>query len=323
MFKRLLTVSMVLVISSLSKAGDPSSVALNTIQVRDPFVVPVAGEGRYYLFGTTDKDCWGPAGTGFDVYRSADLVNWEGPLAAFRPPEGFWGTRNFWAPEAHRLGDSWFLFASFKNDRARRGTAILRADRPEGPYRPHSDGAVTPHDWECLDGTLFIESDGRPWMVFCHEWVQVGDGEMCAIPLTRDLHAADGEPVLLFRASEAPWTRNAKPDRKSLVTDGPFLHRTASGRLLMLWSTIGPGGYTMGLATSDDGTLRGPWRQQPEPLFSRDGGHGMIFRTFDGRLMLTLHQPNKTPNERAQFFELEETSDGLLRLKASAEKPKS
>lgn len=37
----------------------------------------------------------------------------------------------------------------------------------------------------------------------------------------------------------------------------------------------------------------------------------MIFRALDGRLLLTLHTPNRTPEERAVFIELEEVSGGL------------
>jgi hypothetical protein len=37
----------------------------------------------------------------------------------------------------------------------------------------------------------------------------------------------------------------------------------------------------------------------------------MVFRALDGRLLLTLHQPNDTPNERARFFSLAETTEGL------------
>jgi hypothetical protein len=51
-----------------------------------------------------------------------------------------------------------------------------------------------------------------------------------------------------------------------------------------------------------------------QALFRSDGGHGMIFRTFDGKLMLTIHTPNKTPHERPIFLELEER-DGMLSLR--------
>lgn len=56
------------------------------IQIRDPFVLPLAQERRYVLFGTTDTNAWGGvATTGFDCYLSVgeSLDEWEGPIAAF------------------------------------------------------------------------------------------------------------------------------------------------------------------------------------------------------------------------------------------------
>jgi len=300
---------------------------LGDIQIRDPFVLPVAGEGVYYLFGTTDRNAWTGPGTGFDCYRSRDLGEWERPIPAFRPPAGFWGTTQFWAPEVHLYQGSWYMLASFKAPRLRRGTQVLRAGRPAGPFLPWSAGAVTPPEWECLDGTLHVEPDGRPWMVFCHEWLQAGDGSMCALPLSRDLRSANGDPKVLFRASSAAWSlplagldpadfQTAEPfdpDLERYVTDGPFLHRTATGELLLLWSSFGRRGYAMGLARSGSGGISGPWEQETEPLWGSDGGHGMLFRDFSGQLYLTLHQPNKSPLERAVFCPVKEEG-GRLRL---------
>ena len=82
----------------------------------------------------------------------------------------------------------------------------------------------------------------------------------------------------------------------------------------MLWSSCGNTGYAMGVARSETGDVTGPWQQAAEPLWAKDGGHGMIFRAFDGRLFLTLHTPNKTPHERAIILEIEET-DECIRLK--------
>jgi len=168
------------------------------IHLRDPFVLPLAEEGRYYLYGTTDPDCWQGKGVGFDAYRSADLEHWEGPFPVFRPPTGFWADRNYWAPEVHRYGGRFFMFASFKAEGVCRGTQALVADSPLGPFLPHSAGPLTPRDWECLDGTLFVDEAGDPWLVFCHEWVQVHDGEMCAMRLSADLSRAIGEPFCSF-----------------------------------------------------------------------------------------------------------------------------
>ena len=282
------------------------------IHTRDPFVLPVATEKQYYLYGTTGADAWTASATGFDYYTSPDLHTWDGPFPAFRPPADFWADRNFWAPEVHAYRGRWYLLASFKAEGARRGTQILGADSPRGPFVPVSAGPVTPREWECLDGTLFVSVEGQPWMVFCHEWVQVGDGEICALPLSADLTAAVAPPRLLFRASEAPWTHeiNSK-GRKGYVTDGPWLHRLASGTLLMLWSSFGAGGYTVGIARSASGDILGPWQQEPAPLYAGDGGHCMAFRTFDGQLWLAFHRPNPSPNERPQFVRLRESESSL------------
>ena len=79
----------------------------------------------------------------------------------------------------------------------------------------------------------------------------------------------------------------------------------------MLWSSFGRQGYGIGIARSQSGRLLGPWIHHLTPLWAKDGGHGMIFRTFEGRLFLTLHAPNQTPHERAAFYELEERNDTL------------
>jgi hypothetical protein len=286
------------------------------IHIRDPYILPQPAAGRYLMFGTMGRATWGGPGLGFDCYESRDLVAWSDPIPAFRPPEDFWSNTQFWAPECHVWQGRYYLFATFARDKVQRGTQILAADRPEGPYAPHSDGPVTPRDWECLDGTLFVDETGAPWMVFCHEWVQVGDGEMCAIPLSGDLRRAVGAPTLLFHASDAAWSRPfASHGRaENYVTDGPFLYRTADEQLLMLWSTMGEAGYAMGYAVSESGTILGPWRQSPAPLFGKDGGHGMLFRDFDGRLLMTLHTPNETPHERPTWVEVAEQAGGLVVL---------
>ena len=50
-----------------------------------------------------------------------------------------------------------------------RGCTVMKSDTPEGPFKEISSGHVTPLDWDSIDGTLYIDKDGQPWMVFVHE----------------------------------------------------------------------------------------------------------------------------------------------------------
>ncbi len=286
--------------------------SLRDIQIRDPFIL--RAKGSYYLFGSTDKDIWKSPGAGFDVYRSRDsLTEFEGPFPAFRPPAGFWATYNFWAPEVYAYGKGYYMFATFLPDDGHRGTTVLFAEDPAGPYRPWSSEPVTPADWDCLDGTLYVDGSGSPWMVFCHEWQQVGDGQICALPLRTDLKEPAGPARLLFRASEAPWAKPlAGRAPGSYVTDGPFLYKARNGTLLMLWSSFGADdNYCVGAAASSGGRIDGPWIQNESPLYAADGGHGMLFKAGDGKLYLAIHTPNQTPDERAVFVEVRERGGGL------------
>jgi hypothetical protein len=310
---------------------------LDEIRMRDPFVLEVPG-GGFVLFGTTDTTLWGGPATGFDCYTSADLETWDGPYAAFRPPAGFWADTQFWAPEVHHRQGRFFMlatFASMNPAAGPRGVQVLVADEPTGPFVPWSDGPLTPRDVPCLDGTLFVDDDGTPWLVYSRgaEGVPGGapgiaDGEMYARVLTDDLRSTVGEPLLLFRASAAAWSKplwfpeGVEPPEElnlakdPLFTDGPFLVRSTGGSLLMLWSSFGEEGYALGVARSTNGLVSGPWVQTDEPLWARNGGHGMIFTDPLGVDRLVFHWPNETPDERVKVVGVAVSDDGIRLLDA-------
>jgi hypothetical protein len=279
------------------------------LHIRDPYIVEYAD--RYLLFGTTDASPWHGPGTGFERYESVDLEQWSGPFPAFRPSPGFWGRTQYWAPEVHEYADSWWMFATFADDHGRRGTQVLRADAPDAVFTPWSDGPVTPSEWMCLDGTFYEDGDGSPWLVFCHEWLQAGEGSIYAQRLTSDLRTAQGEPVFLFAASDAPWTRpfqnlDTGHGDQAYITDGPFLMHDDAG-LAMLWSSGGDGGYSVGVARSATGLVSGPWVHQERPLVDSGGGHAMLLSTR-GNKYVVFHQPNEVTRERLTISRV--TNDG-------------
>ena len=275
---------------------------LKDINIRDPFVLVY--EKTYYMYGTRGETAFTREAFGFDVYISRDLVEWEGPIEVFSRPEGFFSRRSYWAPEVYHRGGRFFMFATFADTKKGLGTMALTADDPRGPFMPWSDGYLTPKDMRCLDGTLYTDKDGKNHIVFCHEWRQVHDGEICVLELSDDLKTTVGKPRILFNASKAkPY---AKPFFfRNYITDGPFLIRTDEGRLHMLWSTLGKTGYVQAMAHSDNDEIDGNWTPDGELMYDKDGGHGMIFRDLNGQYQLVLHSPNTFGKEHPLFIPLE------------------
>ena len=271
------------------------------INIRDPFVM--VHDGTYYMYGTRGKNAFYGEQFGFDVYTSKDLEQWEGPFEVFHRPENFFSKKNYWAPEVYHVNGRFYMFATFASQKKGLGTVILAAGSPKGQYTMWSDGYVTPHDWRALDGTLYYSQDNKPYMVFCHEWKQVHDGTICAMPLSYDLREPIGEPVVLFSASEAkPFVR--KQFFFNFVTDGPFLIRTDDGKLHMLWSTMGEKGYAEAMSHSDNDEIDGHWAVDENLLYDHDGGHGMIFKDLEGNYQLVLHYPNTFEKEHPVFMPL-------------------
>lgn len=298
---------------------------LEDVRMRDICILVDEKTKTYYAISSTQA----PPKEGFrrasvQAYTSKDLITWEGPTTIFQAPTDIWGDVNVlsvWAPEMHFYKGKYYLFLTFDTDtklgeqwrdwlpRVKRGSQVLVGDSPLGPFKPFQNNSTLPVDMMTLDGTLWVE-DGAPYMIFAHEWVQIKDGTMEYVRLKDDLSETAGEPKRMFNASDAVWSK--KNDQYGChVTDGPWIFKSKSGKLLMPWSTGGPTGYTVGVAVSDSGKLAGPWKQRTEPMFTADGGHSMIFNRLDGQLMMVLHQPNKGGLERAKLFEIEDTGETL------------
>ncbi len=290
---------------------------IRDVHISDPFIFPDPVTKKYYTYVQfidrkrfPEIEVTEPC---FFVLESEDLINWSKPEICFRKGD-FWADLDYWAPELHMWNGKYYLISSFRAKGMYRRCQCLVGDSPKGPFRPVRPEPVTPDGWHCLDGTLYVDRKGNPWMVFCHEWLQVNDGQICAIPLSEDLGSAIGEPVILFRASDGPWaSKKLTPGMGGgWVTDGPFLYRLKNGELIMLWSSFAEtGGYTTGFAKSASGDILGPWIQDERVLYAMDGAHSMLFHTFGGQLMMSLHCPNIHPQKRILLFEMEESKGGI------------
>lgn len=274
------------------------------VPVRDPFVM-LDGD-TYYMYGTRPETVWGHA-TGFDVYKSSDLENWEGPFEVFHKTNGFWADMQYWAPEVKKYRGKYYLIATFGSEAKKpvKGIQVLAADQPTGPFYPLTKKPITPDGWDCLDGTLYFEDD-QVWMVCSHSVPQEPRGEMCLFELAPDLIKVVGHHQTLFFAEDVSWSQDlpfAKQEfgiNHGYFSDGPYLFKQ-DGKLCMLWSTWYNNDYAMAVSYSASGKIQGPWKHPTKPIIEH-GGHGMVFRDKNGVLNVTYHSPNDTPNERAVFI---------------------
>lgn len=282
-------------------------------RIRDPYVL-VDG-GSYYLYES--KPWFG--GRGVDVRRGTDLAAWTAkePVMVLSPEIEVTAV---WAPEVHKFGGKYYLFATITEKKGTRpmkamgavdekglvprGTWIFAAEKPTGPFLSVKKGPVPPAEMQTLDGTLYVE-DGRPYMVYCHEWLQTGNGTIEYAPLAPDFASFMEPPKKLLDAL-------GSVSGGGNVTDGPFFYRSVkSGRLYMTWSNFVKGhGYCVLVRSSASGKIAGPWTKD-EILFGKDGGHSMIFKGLDGKLRLTFHQPNGAPKERMKIVLLEDDGENL------------
>ena len=325
--------------------GAADGLKLEDIHVHDPWMLADRPSHTYYLYTASRPSLSPDHHSGVIAYESRNLETWSGPHLVFEVSDSSWAdpTAGVWAPEVHEYKGRYYLFATLNNYRKLlpldgggsqdnskgthiqvtyngvgqhlRGTQIFVSDSPLGPFKVVVDKPIPPFDYMTLDGTFYLE-DGIPYMVYAHEWVQLVDGAIEAVQMKPDLSASAGKPFYLFEASNAPWLQDRHDTRntpQNYVTDGPEMYRTRKGKLLMLWSSYRDGLYVETLAHSVSGRLKGPWRQYGV-LVGGDSGHGMLFKTFDGRLMLVLHHPFNPRLSRAKLYQIEDTGESI-RLK--------
>ena len=295
-------------------------VPLDSIILSDPFILADQKTNMYYM-----------TGTGGGLWKSKDLRFWDGPYDVIQTDPNSWmgPAPMVWAAEIHFYKNKYYYFATFTNRAViidtvkgnkieRRACHVLVSDKPDGPYVPMKDPIYLPADKPTLDGTFWIDKDGKPYMVYCYEWLQNWNGTIEKIELKPDLSGTVGIGTVLFRASDSPWSREKDEqgnDKPNKVTDGPYLFQTKTGRLGMIWTSWVYDVYTQGVAYSESGTLNGPWVQEKEPITPPNYGHGMLFETLNGKLLMSIHSHKIVDGRTVRvphLFEVDLSGDKLV-----------
>ncbi len=269
------------------------------IDIRDVYILPY--QGKYYMYGTEGFDAFKGTPSGYLVYVSEDLENWNGPFSLFRNDGSSWANFNYWAPEVYEVDGSFYLFSSWtKKERAvdleeddfhltQQILCVLKSSSPMGPFTILNDNLGPGND-----PTLYQEKD--------HFYLIHNDGfaNMQVQELSKDLSHFISEPCILFDRtdSDVTWSKGGP-------TEGAFTYRTPTGRLLLFWSSFCEGksekfrrmgfkdmDYGTAIAYSKDGNVYGPYEQENILITEPNMGHVSLFHRFDGQLMLATHYPD-------------------------------
>ncbi|GLB50363.1 glycoside hydrolase family 43 protein [Neptunitalea lumnitzerae] len=317
--KRCLFLLGVISIALIARGAAQQVRALDEIVLSDPCILADQKTQMYYMTGTGGK-----------LWKSKDLKYWEGPFNIAKTDSTSWMGPNpmIWAAELHKYQGKYYYFGTFTNENIiidtvkgreipRRASHILVSDTADGPYVPMKDKTYLPANKPTLDGTFWVDKNGKPYMIYCYEWLQNWQGTMEKIELKSDLSGSVGEGELMFKASDSPWSEEYNEEGKlvpSKVTDGPYLFTTETGRLGMIWTSWIHDVYTQGVAYSESGTLEGPWIHGKEPITPPNFGHGMLFKTLDGKLLMSVHS-HRSENGRyirvPHLFEVDLSGDTI------------
>src|SRR5690606_30088867 len=146
----------------------------------------------YYMYGTSAED-------GIEVFRSTDLLHWEGPVGArgglALHKDDVWGDHWFWAPEVYFVNGRFYMFFS-----AEEHINVAVSDSPLGPFVQEEQAPML--ETKAIDNHLFFDDDGTPYIYF----VNFRDGlETWVAEMDPDLLSMKKETMKRCIRPEQPW----------------------------------------------------------------------------------------------------------------------
>ncbi|MBQ4064190.1 MAG: family 43 glycosylhydrolase [Bacteroidaceae bacterium] len=272
-------------------------VAIDTMNLANPFVIYDNVKDIYYM-----------TGDGGFLWRSSDMHVWEGPFDILRPAKASWIGEDavVTSPEIHKYKGRYYYMATFTRPDVvidtiagrpvyRTACEIFVSDEITGPYEQLT--AETPllvPDYKAVHPTFCEDELNVGYLIYNYAAEQSGNATVQIIRLGKRLDVQIGEPYIMFRASQNVWSSAVDEDGKksySPVMQAPFMFDTRGGELGILFDTEIDGESAIGVAyTEKDHGLNGPWHIEPTPLLTGNVGGPMLFKDYDGTLVMALHK---------------------------------
>jgi arylsulfatase len=241
--------------------------------MRDPFITS-GPDDNYFL---TCTRLWHSSfKPGMEMWKSADLVNWEpmglvwsfddsrwmaGPLAKMK--EEMKKDAHLWAPEIRHIDGRWV--SVFTTSLRYSNLAVSEGAGVEGPWsEPFGEAIHYKHD-----PSVFVDTDGSRWLVWaCTKIARLKD----------DFSGFAGPEI------------GIAPSNRKMGHEGCFILRIEGKYVLFgtAWSQdiLRHGSYNLYYCTADK--IEGPYG--PRKFAGRFLGHGTLFRDNAGQWWCTAFQ---------------------------------
>ncbi|HEX2474824.1 MAG TPA: PA14 domain-containing protein, partial [Lacipirellulaceae bacterium] len=261
----------------------------------DPFVIP--WEGKYYMSRSTGGAVWiNRAESLQDIHHSSlgsDTV------LAWDPPPGTNYSEEIWAPELHRIGQSWYIYVAASNgaNETHRMHVLERtAEDPFGPF-VYKGQIVAPTDRWAIDGTVF-QWEGFTYFAWSG-WPGFSNGQQnLYIAQMQNPWTLRTDRVLISTPQYA-WEMHGMP-----INEGPQI-LVENGKLHIIYSASGywTPQYALGrLSYNGTGSLlsAASWTKAPQPVFQSAGsvvgvGHASFVKSPDGTEDWMVYHAHKSP----------------------------
>lgn len=254
-----------------------------SIQLADPTIFH--DNGTYYLYGTGGMQ--GHRGEGFEVYKSTDMVHWNGPCGAdegycLKKSNATWGTEGFWAPQVFKKNNKYYFVYT-----ANEQIAVATGDSPLGPFTQDKPVCI-PAQTKQIDPFIFF--DGKKTYMY---HVRLQDGNRIFVSeMNKDMMTLKENTTRECLHAEDGWENTANAQWS--VAEGPTVVKiNKTYYLFYSCNDFRNTDYAVGYATAK--LPLGPWKKHGEPIIMRGvigengTGHGDLFKNSAGEWQYVFH----------------------------------
>ena len=293
-------------------------------QTSDPFVL--LHEGKYYLYTSNAPE--NTIETGYKVFVSDDLVNWEDKGYCLKKGDvkgeivvrdGY--TLGFWAPEVTYKNGKFYMAYT-----AEHHIGVAVADNPLGPFTQEEKKFL--FDYEAIDGSFFKDDDGSVYLYYR----DVPKNRIVGVKMSEDMLSADESTYqILITPAEHPWELVVEDE---IGTEGPFVIKH-NGYYYLTYSAndFRNKDYAIGCATSKNPL--GPFKKyEGNPILKRSDkvfgtGHHCFTTSKDGKKLVCVYhchhsatqvEPRMTCIDIAEFIPQESGPD-ILKINGPTSEP--